>query len=198
MIKNFTIIPVLFFLFTNSSKAQFDKTNYIVDRNIKENIDKHTSLTNGVAIGHMEVKMFENDSLIFDTYGKEKKLEFITMTTIKNDTIHIIGFAGMFAGFGFYLDLFNDSCTITHLAKSDTEIYKLNKSDTTLSIGLSVPCLQKSLLLVSKPIFKEGEVIEGIIELTSQDYWELTNGQERKYHMQLKAFFKTEGVKQEK
>ena len=104
----------------------------------------------------------------------------------------------MFAGFGFYLDLFKDSCNITHLAKSDTEIYKLNKSDSILSFGLVVPCKEKTLTLVNKPEFKVGEIIEGIIELTSQDYWEVANGHERKYKMQLKAYFKTEGAKQEK
>ena len=180
------------------SQAQQDNTNYKVDSDIKEKVDKQTSSTNGVAMGQMEVKLFENDSLIFDTYGKDKKLEFFTMTTIKNDTIHIIGFAGMFAGFGFYLDLFKDSCTITHLAKSDAEFYKLNKSDTALTFGLSVPCPYKNLTLVNKPTFKEGEIIEGIIELTSSDYWEVANGHEKKYRMQLKACFKTEGVKQEK
>jgi len=198
MIKHLILIFTLLFSLTSCLQAQQDNTNYKVDGNIKETVDNQTSSTNGVAMGHMEVKMFENDSLIFDSYGKDKKLEFFTMTTIKNDTIHIIGFAGMFAGFGFYLDLFKDSCTITHLAKSDAEIYKLNKSDTTLTFGLSVPCPYKTLTLVNKPTFKEGEIIEGIIELTSQDFWEVANGHEKKYRMQLKAFFKTEGVKQEK
>ena len=198
MIKHLTIISASLFLLTSCSQAQQDNTNYKVDSNIKETVDKQTSATNGVAMGHMEVKMFENDSLIIDTYGKDKKLEFFTMTTIKKDTIHIIGFAGMFAGFGFYLDLFKDSCSITHLAKSDAEIYKMNKSDTILTFGLSVPCPQKNLTLVNKPTFKEGEIIEGILELTSQDYWEVANGHERKYRMQLKAYFKTEGVKKEK
>ena len=198
MIKHFTLISILLFSLTGWSQAQEDNIKYKVDSNIKETVDKQTRSTNDVALGQMEIKMFENDSLIFDIYGKDRKIEFFTMTTIKNDTIHIIGFAGMFVGFGFYLDFFKDSCTITHLAKSDAEIYKMNKSDTTLTFGLSVPCPHKTLTLVNKPTFKEGEIIEGIIELTSQDYWEVSNGHERKYRMQLKAYFKTEGVKQEK
>ena len=104
----------------------------------------------------------------------------------------------MFVGFGFYLDLFKDSCTITHLAKSDAEIYKMNKTGTTLTFGLSVPCPYKTLILVEKPAFKEGETIEGILELISQDFWEVANGQEKKYRMQLKAYFRTDPIKREK
>jgi len=195
MIKHLAIISTSLFFFTSCLQAQQDKINYKVDSSIKEKVNKQTSSTNGAALGHMEVKMFENDSLIFDSNGKDKKLEFFTMTNMKKDTIHIIGFSGIFSGFGFYLALCKDSCSIKHFVKSDAEIYKMNKSDTTLTFGLSIPCLQKSLTLVKKPTFKEGEIIEGILELTSQDYWEVANGHERKYRMQLIAYFTTEGVK---
>lgn len=176
--------------------AQQNNTGYKIDSSIKELVDSHTNSSNGVAIGHMEIRMFMDDSLFLDTYGKEKKIDFFTMTTFRKDTIEIIGFAGMFIGFGFYLDLFKDSCAITHLAKSDMPSYKLNRSDTTLSFSLSVPCPEKSLTLVRKPSFKEGEVIEGMIELTSRDYWSAGNGREIKFRMQLKAYFKTEEKKE--
>lgn len=73
----------------------------------------------------------------------------------------------------------------------------MDRSDTKLTYKLSVPCPNKTLVLVNNPTFREGEIIEGIIELTSPDYWEVTTGQERKYSVQLKAYFKTEVVKQE-
>lgn len=129
MMKQLTLLSLAIFFFTNCVPAQTANTNYNVDHNLQQTVDKRTTLTKDLALGQMEVKMFENDSLIIDTYGKDKKVEFFTMTTMQNDTIHITGFAGMFIGFGFYLDLFKDKYTLTHLVKSDGEFYKLSKSD---------------------------------------------------------------------
>lgn len=70
MIKHLTIISASLFLLTSCSQAQQDNTNYKVDSNIKETVDKQTSATNGVAMGHMEVKMFECRLPIFSTVQK--------------------------------------------------------------------------------------------------------------------------------
>jgi hypothetical protein len=167
------------------------KLGYKIDSNISDQLYKQTNSTSGVSMGKMEIKMFEYDSLIIDTYDKDKKIEFFTMTSLVNDTVHIVGFAGMFTGFGFYLDIYKDDYKITYLAKSDAEIYKYSKADTTLTFGLSVPCSETSLTLISKPTFKLDDIIAGIVELKSLDFWEVSNWREEKYRIELRAYFTT-------
>ncbi len=198
--KQLQVIIIVFSLFLSScgQGQTTSKSDYKIDNNVQSQVDKQTTSSNGVAMGKMEIRMFENDSLLFDTYGKDKKIEFFTMTTLQNDTIHITGFAGMFAGFGFYLDIFGDSYELTYLAKSDAEIYKYNKSDTTLTFGLSVPCSETSLTLVSKPTFKQDDIISGVLELKSKDFWEVSNGKEKKYRIELRAYFKTGKIENRK
>lgn len=140
----------------------------------------------------MDVKFFENDSLVYDTYSKRKSIdECMIYGSLEGDTINIIGFAGMFAGFGYQIALFKDSCIVRHFAKSDEEIYKLNKNDS-LNFGVSVPCKTYKLTLTEKPTFKKGEVLEGIIELTSEDYYDVANDKETKNKIQLTGYFKTD------
>lgn len=74
---------------------------------------------------------------------------------------------------------------------TDALIYILKKSDS-LTFGVSVPCKTYKLTLRNKPTFKKGEVVEGIIELVSDEYYEVANGRETKYKMQLTGYFKTE------
>ena len=104
--------------------------------------------------------------------------------------MNIWGFMGIFAGIGYQISLFKDTCIVTHFIKSDAKIYKLKKSDS-LNFGVSVPCKTYTLTLANKPILKKRHVIEGIVELTSEDYYEVANGEEKKYSVQLKGYFKT-------
>jgi hypothetical protein len=143
-------------------------------------------------LSYMDFKMYENDILVFDTYSKGKGIdECMIFSTLTGDTINITGFAGMFAGFGYLITLFKDTCIVSHFSKSDAEIYKLHKTDS-LEYGVSVPCKTYKLTLSQKPAFKKGEVLEGIIELLSEDYYEVANGKEKKYKMQLTGYFKTD------
>lgn len=143
-------------------------------------MDKNIGDMNGVPIGNMEIKIFEDDVLIFDNFGENEKGELIFMTTWEQDTISIIGFVGFAMAIGFYLDLYGDSYELTYLVKSDTDIYKYNKEDTRLSYKLSVPCSYTSCTLTSKPTFKKEDSISGIVELKSDDFWQFANGRENK------------------
>ena len=147
-------------------------------------------------MGEIKIKMYENDSLIFDAYKeKDLKLPLFTMSNLKNDTIHITAFCGFTAAFGFYIDLFNDKSDITYLEHTDALVYKLNKDDTALQFSLSVPCPKQKLILVEEPHYKYGDVVEGKIELSSKDYYSKSNGEEKKYRVELTAWFKTEPLK---
>lgn len=63
-----------------------------------------------------------------------------------------------------------------------------------MELGVSVPCKTYKLTLSKKPGFKEGEVLEGVIELTSDEYYEVANGKESKYRMQLTGYFRTDRI----
>ena len=195
MIKFTTLLNSLFLFIALTSCGQtqkpFDNGSYIVDNSIKQQVDKKVKSYNGVNLSSMDVKLFENDSVIADTYSKGKSIdECMTFTTLEGDTINITGFAGMFAGFGYQIALFKDTCIIRHYAKSDAEIYKLHKNDS-LEFGVSVPCKTYKLTLSHKPTFKKDEVLEGIIELTSEDYYEVANGDETKCKIKLTGYFRT-------
>jgi len=77
--------------------------------------------------------------------------------------------------------LYEDSYELTYLVKSDSEIYKYNEQDTKLSYKLSVPCSFTSCTLTSKPTFMKGDSISGIVELKSDDFWQIANERENKY-----------------
>ncbi len=198
MIKISTLFISLLFLIALSSCGQkpksIDNSTYFVDQSIKAKVDKKVKSFNGMTMSSMDFKMFENDSIVGDTYAKGKSIdECMTMTSLKGDTINITGFIGMFAGFGYQIALFKDTCIVRHFIKSDAEMYKLNKDDS-LSFGVSVPCKTYKLTLTNKPTFKKGDIVEGIIELTSDEYYEVANGNERKYKIQLTGYFRTEPI----
>jgi hypothetical protein len=163
---------------------------YSTNPTIRDEVAKKISSANDIILGAIDYKLYENDSLVIDSHEKGKSAECFTMASLEGDTISIISFMGMFAGFGYTIKLYQDTCIIRHFSKSNAEIYKLNKNDS-LEFGVSVPCKTYSLTLAQKPTFKKGEAVEGIIELTSDEYYEVANGVERKYKMQLKSWFKT-------
>ena len=159
--------------------------NYYIDSSIKSKIDKKKNT--------VDFKMFSNDEVVNDTYSKGKSIECFIMASAKDSTIHITLFAGMFAGFGCTIDLKKDSCMVRYFIKSDVEIYRLRKTDS-LNFGISVTCQSFKLTLVNKSTFKNEEIIQGIVELTSDEFYEVANGKENKYKMQLTGYFTTDPI----
>jgi len=167
---------------------------YIIDPGIRSTVDKKVKSGRGLIMTSMDFRMFENDSIVDDTYANGKSIdECMTMSSLDGDTINITGFLGMTAAFGYQIALFKDTCIVRHFIKSDAEIYKLKRSDS-LTFGISVPCKTYKLTLTAKPTFKKGDVVEGIIELMSDEYYEVANGNETKYKMQLTGYFRTDAL----
>ena len=188
----FTFI-LINFLFTACGQTKSDsfKSTYQINSKIKNQIDQKVKTFNGVTKGSMDFKMYENDSLIVDSDSFGKSIECMLNTTLSSDTVRIIGFMDMFAGFGYQIELYKDTCIVHHFATSDAKIYKLKKTDS-LAFGVSVPCKTYSLTLTEKPTIKKGEIISGIVELESEDYFEVANGDENKYRVVIKGYFRTE------
>ena len=184
-------IIIIFSLLFFSCKTKYTSSipKYKIDKSIKEEVDNNIADMNGVSLGNVEMKLFEDDILIFDNFGEEEKAQLMFMATREQDTISITGFVGFAVAIGFYLDLFEDSYELTYLAKSDADIYKYNKQDTNLSYKLSVPCSYTSCILTSKPTFMKEDSISGIVELKSNEFWQFANGRENKYRVELKVYF---------
>ncbi|NII23556.1 hypothetical protein HB364_00590 [Pseudoflavitalea sp. X16] len=196
MIKPGTFFMLAFYFISLSACGQTPKPvengAYIIDNSIKSQVDKKVKSFKGLTMSSMDFRMYQNGNLIGDTYAKGKSIdECMTMTTLQGDTINIVGFMGMFAGFGYQISLFKDTCIVRHFAKSDTEIYKLHENDS-LEFGVSVPCKTYKLTLAEKPTFKKGQILEGIIELTSDEYYEVANDKESKFKIQLTGYFRTD------
>jgi hypothetical protein len=185
----FTALCFFLISCTHTGSAE-SKAAYTVDPAVKDEVAKKISSVNDIILGAIDYKLYENDSLIIDSHNTGKSGECFNMASLEGDTINITGFMGMFAGFGYTITLYKDTCIVRHFSKSDAEIYKLHKNDS-LKFSVWVPCKSYSLTLAEKPGFKKGEVVQGIIELVSEDYYEAANGEERKYKMQLKSWFRT-------
>jgi len=162
---------------------------YKVDGSLKEDVESNIGDMNGVPIGKLELRMYEDDVLTFDNFGDHEKGELFFMTECQNETISIIGIAGFTIALGFYLDLNGDNYELTYMVKSDMAVYKYKEEDTEMHFKLSVPCSYTSCILTSKPTFKKEDTVSGVVELKSDDFWYMANGKKSKFRVELKAYF---------
>src|SRR5580693_9085761 len=132
MTKTLTSLLTVLLFFTSHScghrSGPVAYKGYVVDNNVKQMVDARVSSAKGMVLSSMDFRMYENDSLIADTYATGKSMnECMTMTSMQGDTITITGWLGMFVGFGYRIELFGDTCIVDHFAHSDAEIYKLKE-----------------------------------------------------------------------
>jgi hypothetical protein len=178
--------------FISKSEAQqgsiFDPAiSYGINGKIKESIGKHSFAKSEIAKGYIEIKSYEDDSLIYDSYGKNIDIALNRDPIFRNETLLIILSAPK--DFQIVLAITNDSCSIELQAVELIVEDKTYKSDSSI-IKKTFPCRQKTLTLVNKPVFKAGEFIEGVIELVSEDYRKLKAIDDKKCRFQMRAYFK--------
>lgn len=91
---------------------------------------------------------------------------------------------------GFFLDLYKEEDTykLSFMMRSDSSIFRYTK-DTDLQHTISVPCPYTSCVLLRRPTFKKDETVLGVVELKSNEFWQISNGKEHKYRVELKAYF---------
>ena len=184
------ILLFLFIAITSCGQTQ-KKTvlkGYTLDNKIKQEVDKKVESFLGRTTSKIDFKMYENDSLIVDSYSNGKSFDCITMTTLEGDTANIVGFIGMSAALGFRISLFKDTCIVSYFESTDA-IDTTHLSDSSLFTG-TINCKNYKLTLANKP--KKGEKIEGVIELTTDNYYQTKNGKKSKNKMYLKSYFSTE------
>ena len=166
------------------SKLEENKNNQIP-------FDKLKKLISLNGFGTMDFKIYQDDSIIADTYKEGKSMDCIIMAYLEGDTVNLSGYFGLTAGFGFAIALFADTCIVQHFAHTDASIYRLKKTDS-LAWNVSVPCKTYKLTLGEKSKNKKGDIIYGKVELLSDNYYEKDNNNpEKKYSMQITGYFKT-------
>lgn len=164
---------------------------YTVDSSIKAEVSKKVKAHSGEPTSSADIKIYEDDSLLFDSHNQGKSIENGTVIASQyNDTISIACDLGTLSGFGYKILLFKDTCIITHTIKYDADILRLHKNDDPVS-QLNVPCTAYKLTLSRHPSFKIGESLDGIVEFTTADYYEDINAGKKKCRLQLKGWFRT-------
>lgn len=159
---------------------------YSINSKLKEQID--TSFAENNAAGYAELKIFVNDSLYTDTYNKNKMIDFYyPPRNINNTLTFILNGPDLFST----IVLINeDSCSLELIALDGlVESYK--EIDGIIEVG-NVQCDKQSITFVSKPIIKEGKLVEGVIELTSEDYVDFRDDKLRKRKSQMRVYFRIE------
>ena len=194
MIKNITlIISILFFInYFGQAQETYTHLKYLVDSQVNSQIKRFDFKDSGVLKSSMLVKVYRNEHLFFDQDGKP--LDCYTQSVLSNDTIYITGHMYGDIGYGFLLALFKDSCILTSFAYSDSAIYKYNKSDTTLLAFIPVPSSTQKLTLSNTPLYKEGEIVSGLVELESKAFYSGPEASANSFKIKLKAYFKTSAL----
>ena|SRR5688572_5649208 len=199
--KTILTVAALLCLFSCSSKKGSNKSfGYVIDKNIKAEVEKRITKEEGMILGQMDVRLLENDMEVQSTFGKDKKIPFFTMTSVNKDLISISGIAGMFSGFGFELYIQGDSCGVfLYITTDDPEIYKAEKTDTAYKGGLLVPTRNSKVILSRMPNPKElsaSKPLEGYVEFESKEFYQKSDDgdEDKKIKMFIKAYFKTEEI----
>jgi hypothetical protein len=165
---------------------------YTIDPSIKSEVEAHVQTAGRMMLSFMDFRLHEDDRVVSDTYASGKSIrECMTMATLNRDTIHITVLLGISAALGYQIALVRDTAVVRHVMSSDAPMYKQVATDT-LTFGLEVPCIRYTMTLADRPVFKTGAIVEGKIDLTSSDFYEVANGQQHKLSMQLTSYFKTE------
>ncbi len=172
-------------------------SNINFDKNIKKKVEEKIAVSeifgdfaDSLTIYDNTVILdyFENDSLV--TYAqKDKKIPFVSVFYSEKNILTIDGLYGVFAGFGFSIKIKENKGTVFYLLESrDSPQYSLSKNDS-LQYRLEVPCLKANITLTKIPELKEGEIIYGMVELESDNYYQKNSI--KKFRANMKIYFKS-------
>ena len=192
----FLILILIAFNSCTQSPKPFDQKTYIIDSSITKQLDEKLNSSNGNTMTLTDIKLYKDDKIVEDTYTSGKSIDggaVLISRSLTEEIIYMLGLIGASGNFGYKIILYKDTCTLGFIAKSDSAKYKLNKNDS-LASGVLVHCKTAKLTLSKKPKPYAGEFVEGIIELTSEDYYEVVNRKESKCRMQLKSYFRTDKI----
>lgn len=175
----------------STGDGQNKKVEYKIDKSIIAEVAENTHKEGKLDIGSLEIRYYEDDSLVSETFSNDKAIPFWIMQKHSKSMIDIDGVVGMFDAWGFQLHIDKEKFEVTYFSGADFGIYKKQKSDTTLTAGIALKCKNTTLMLASYPEFEEGEEIIGIVGFKTPEYWVVENGFEKKIRLEGKAYFTT-------
>ena len=164
---------------------------YFVDPTISITVAENIKSTMSQTFNAIKSVETINDSIYPENFGLGKNLDAITDAYLSNDTIFITSaLIARDATFGYKIILTRQNCIVKYFSVADESIFKIKNNDIP-ERRISFECLINKLTLSQKLKFEIGEPIEGILELTTNDYWSVSNQKDTKIKQQLTGFFKT-------
>ncbi len=184
-------VVVLVFILGNlfaNAQPPFPRALYSIDTHISDSIRKLHLVESGRLEKSMQIHVASKTFTFYNTdnHGPE---DCFTNSLLLHDTISVTGYMMGGLGWGFKLLLFKDSCIVAPFALSDGKIYKYNESDKDSVSFVILRTVSKKVILSKQPMFKEGEIVEGLVEMKSVPFYYL--GFDGKFVIDLKAYFKT-------
>lgn len=187
------LIVIFFSIAVNSCGQTKNKSrNYIIDNSLKEKFKSFEKSFSEEGFSEVSFKLFHNDSIILNTniYPNNFR-EYTNFENFKGDTIKItVTNNDGNSAYGFIIYILKDTCIARLIVQSNVANLSLNDSVTKRQI-IYVPCKSFNLKLSSEPKFKKEEVVDGIIELTSDNYYEIRNQKNERSKIEMKGFFRT-------
>jgi hypothetical protein len=188
----FNLLFLSSLLFSIISYGQ-NKFSYIIDSTISKTVDENIKVPDFPDSLSSTIKstVTINDTALPENYGFGNNLPAMIQAYLSHDTIFLTGFLmARKATNGYKIILTSDSYTVEYFAAADEGIFRVNKTDKP-SHFINMICQTNKLTLSEKPQFKVGELIEGRIELTTNDYWSVGKKKNTKVKERLTGYFKT-------
>jgi len=191
MTKNIFNLVLINFLFISLTSCGQKSLPYLVDPAIGKTVDENIKATMSQTLNAIKSVETINDTINSENFGLGKNLDAITDAYLSNDTIYIVSaLAARDATFGYKIILTRQNCVVNYFSVADENIFKVKKNDTP-GHRISFGCSIKNLTLSQELKFEIGEPIEGILELTTNDYWSVSNNIDKKIKLRLTGYFKT-------
>ena len=190
IILNLLFLSSLLFSIISYGQKKFSCT---IDSTISKTVDENIKVPDfpDSLFSTIKSTVTINDTALPENYGFGNNLPAMIQAYLSHDTILLTGFLmARKATNGYKIILTSDICTIEYFAAADEDIFKINKTDKP-SHFITMICQTSKLTLSEKPQFKVGELIEGTIELTTNDYWSAGKRKDTKVKERLTGYFKT-------
>jgi hypothetical protein len=140
-----------------------------MDPGVQDTIDKRIVDHDGMVYGSVTFRLYINDSPDLDFSSLPQNIQ--NLTFLGGDTLKTIGLIPLdFVGFAVQVRQYGDDpADITVFVTSNELPLRLMPGDTA-SRSLIVPCRTSMLTIPREPMFAEGQIISGIVELETEEF----------------------------
>lgn len=188
----FVLSVLILSFFSSCGQSRQSKGDiYKVDSSVVSTINQKIAPFNGKSNASISFVMYEGDKAIIS----DDNTAALSFTSFSKNVVAIDCLNGTNDGFGFFLMLSKDSSLVNFKVLSRNESVSFKSSQqSAASPELLVKCVNSRVTLAREPGYVQGEVIEGIVELESEYFYEVRANKERKVKFRVEAYFKSEPV----